>query len=499
MQLIFALLIATAIPLICLGIIYTRNLYSTSQIDVVVLCFGWGLISFLIAAQVNTLILVGTHISIQTLTRYIAPLTEEIIKAAILVYLVRRPSFKYSVDGAIYGFAIGIGFAVIENYRYITNYETLALSIAIGRTLSTNLIHATGSAIVGVMLGLSRFQQGTARRIMFLGGGIAIAILAHGGFNIIVSSVGGERWLLYLYAILVGFSGTAFILWLIQRGLKEEREWINEMLGFADKVTKGESRVVLRLAEAGVLLAPIVERFGKQKATQIGRLLAVQAQLGILRKTLKTLPDEQMRQDAAKQVSELQEEMAILRNRIGVYPMLYLRSIFPDDNRSVWTRLEAATDTRIKENKNKDFSVTDIIDDLPAHQRYVMRTILRASMRGAKRVSYHDLQTELTDTSHDHPMTEREVTEAVTALVDTGKLRRAQDAPDLYEVNLRRKIGLTLSDNIWERLSALSFEAPTGSMDVWDGLKKLLEEQSKTQTTKPGGNLWDILAKRIPE
>jgi len=499
MQLTLAFLIATAIPLICLGIIYTRNLYSTSQIDVVILCFGWGLIGYLIAAQVNTFILIATHITLQTLTRYIAPITEEIIKAAFLVYLIRRPSFKYYVDGAIYGFAVGIGFAVVENYRYIMNYEATALSLAIGRTLSTNLIHATGSAIVGVMLGLGRFQRGGARQSLFFIGGMVIAIVTHGGFNIIVSGISGERWLIYLYAILVGLSGAAFILWLIQRGLKEERGWIDEMLGLADQVTQGESRVVLRLAETGVLLAPIVERFGKQKAVQIGRLLAVQAQLGIIRKTLQTLPDERMRENAAQQISELQEEMALLRNRIGVYPMLYLRSIFPDNNRSVWTRLEAATNTSAKENKNKDFSVTDILEDLPTHQRYVMRTILRASMRGSKRVSYQDLQTELTSDSHDHPMTEHEVADAIKVLVSAGKLRRAEDSPNLYEVNLRRKIGLTLNDNIWERLSALSLDAPTGNIDVWNELKNLLVEQSKTQKPKPEGNLWDMLAKRIPE
>ena len=106
---------------------------------------------------------------------------------------------------------------------------------------------------------------------------------------------------------------------------------------------------------------------------------------------------------------------------------------------------------------------------------------------------------ELIDTSHEHPMTAHEVAEAVKTLVNTGKLRRAEDAPDLYEVNLGRKAGLTLNDNIWEKLSALSLEAPASNIDVWDGLKKLLMEQSKTKETKPGGNLWDMLAKRIPE
>lgn len=495
MQLTIAFLIATAIPLLCLGIIYTRNLYSTSQIKSVMLCFGWGLISFLIAAQVNTFIQLEARIDSQILGRYVAPITEEIIKAAFLIYLIRRPSFNYFVDGAIYGFAIGIGFAVIENYRYISNYQIDALTLAFGRTLSTNLIHATGSAIIGVMLGLGRFQKDTLQRVLFFCTGLTIAILTHGGFNNIVSRIGGERWLIYLYAILIGFSGTAFILWLIQLGLKEERGWINEMLGVADQVTQGESRVVLRLAEAGVLLAPIVERFGKQKATQIGRLLAVQAQLGILRKTLQTLPDKKMRQDAEQQISALQKEMALLRNRIGVYPMLYLRSIFPNDNYSVWARLEAAASTSVEESKNNDFNMTDMLQILPDNQRRIMQAILR----GRKRTSHQDLQAELTRASHDRPLTKDEVTEAITMLLKTGKITRVENATDLYEVNLRRKAGLTLSDNIWERLSTQSLDVPTSDINVWSDLKNLLVEQSKMQTTGQGKNLWATLARRIPE
>ena len=292
MELTIAYIIAAAIPLICLWIIYSRNLYSTSQLEIVLMCFGWGLVSYYAAAKLNRFVLDHTYITYETTTRFVAPITEEILKAALLIYLVRRPAFHYFVDGAIYGFAVGIGFAVIENYGYIAASHSSALTVALARALSTNLIHATASAIIGVMLGLSRFQHGLARRLLFLMGGMLIAMTAHSGFNNMVSRYSGERWLILLYAVLFGFSGAAFIIWSIYRGLRDEREWIDEMLGVADQVTRGESKMVMRLAEAGTLLTPIVERFGKQKATEIGRLLAVQAQLGILRKTAQTLPDE---------------------------------------------------------------------------------------------------------------------------------------------------------------------------------------------------------------
>ena len=75
---------------------------------------------------------------------------------------MRRPKFTYFVDGAIYGFAIGIGFAVFENYEYIAG-SSAALNTAIGRVISTNLIHATASAIIGIAFGLARFQHTTGR------------------------------------------------------------------------------------------------------------------------------------------------------------------------------------------------------------------------------------------------------------------------------------------------------------------------------------------------
>jgi RsiW-degrading membrane proteinase PrsW (M82 family) len=495
MQTYIAFLIATAIPLICLGIIYTRNLYSTSQIGIVILSFGWGIISFYLAAQANTLLMIEAHINRQNIIRYVAPITEEFIKAALLVYLVRRRSFHYFVDGAIYGFAIGIGFAVVENFGYITNTASSALSIAAGRTLSTNLVHATASSIIGVTLGLGRFQKDVTRRALFFVSGMLIAIAAHSGFNNMVSRIGGERWLVYTYAITFGFSGAAFILYMIQRGLKEERGWIDEMLGIADQVTQGESRMVLRLAEASVLLTPIVERFGKQKATLIGRLLVVQAQLGILRKTSQLLSDDKTQGDMQKQISALQEEMASLRNRIGVYPMLYLRSIFPSEDASVWTRLESATVKPVEEEvvESKEFSLADMLQELPIHQRQIMQAMLR----GRKQIAYDDLQIELMRPSREHPLTEDEFVKSFDDLLRSRKLLRVENT-ELYEANIKRKAGLTLSDNLWDRLSALSHETSASNVNIWNDLKDLLVEQSKTQT-KPGVNLWSTLAKRIPE
>ena len=137
--------------------------------------------AFLIVSTLNRFLIGNDIIERITVIQFTAPITEEILKALVLIYLVRRPKFTYFVDGAIYGFAIGIGFAVFENYEYIAG-SSAALNTAIGRVISTNLIHATASAIIGIAFGLARFQR-TAGRGLLVILGFAIGMALHLGFQ----------------------------------------------------------------------------------------------------------------------------------------------------------------------------------------------------------------------------------------------------------------------------------------------------------------------------
>ncbi|MDH5506382.1 MAG: PrsW family glutamic-type intramembrane protease [Anaerolineae bacterium] len=341
-----AIIIATIIPLVFLYLIYTRDLYGTGAFRYVIYCFFWGAAAYVLAAYVNTWVEGTGLVTRLQVVRYTAPVAEEILKALILIYLVRRPQFTYFVDGAIYGFAIGIGFAVFENYQYIGNFPTEALGVAISRVLSTNLMHATASAIVGIAMGLSRFQRSSGR-VVLLVIGLGIAMSLHIGFNTMTSQENVNILLVLIYAVSVGIGGMGMITLAIKRGLAEEKTWIQETLGAADRVTEEEAQVVYRLEDINQILAPLAERFGSKKAEQIERFLTIQARLGILRKTLEKLQDEKLKQDARKEMSELQQEMDIARREVGTYAMMYLRSIFPDDDDELWGQLSGAIDAHI--------------------------------------------------------------------------------------------------------------------------------------------------------
>ena len=116
---IIAILIATLIPAIFFYFIYTRDLYKTGNFVFVLLAGGAGLAAFGFATLINPLLVRQGILTNSQVVRYSAPILEEILKALILFLLIRSPKFTYFVDGAIYGFAAGISFAVVENWQYI--------------------------------------------------------------------------------------------------------------------------------------------------------------------------------------------------------------------------------------------------------------------------------------------------------------------------------------------------------------------------------------------
>ena len=102
------------------------------------------------------------------------------------MYFIQRPRFRYIVDGAVYGFAAGIGFAVRENFFYLNGLTTedAALGLAISRVLSASLMHATASSMVGIAFGRLRRSQGRwAQRAIWPLSGIIVAIIIHLIYN----------------------------------------------------------------------------------------------------------------------------------------------------------------------------------------------------------------------------------------------------------------------------------------------------------------------------
>ena len=334
-----AIIVAVVIPLLFLFLVRRLDLYASGSFAAVLLCMGGGIAAFLAASMINSALLpFFGYLLIVTL---VAPIVEEVLKSLLLIYFVRQPDFTYFVDGAIYGFAAGIAFAVVENLRYLSNLPPTAaatdgLMLAVTRAFSTSLMHGSASALVGVALGRFRFGRGRTRfAALALGWGAAMAL--HLAFNNLISSNLGL--LTIVLAVALGLGGLLLNILLIRWGLQEERRWLQETLTQQVGVSRGEAAVVQEFAKLDRLLAPVAQRFGAEKRQQVESFLRRQAQLGLKRKVEALTPDPTLRADMAAEVAALRQEVDELRRAIGVYCMSYVRSILPPAGEPLWDRL----------------------------------------------------------------------------------------------------------------------------------------------------------------
>ena len=107
--------------------------------------------------------------------------TEETGKALAAIWLLRKlKDFDEPVDGIIYGMAIALGFAAIENLQYMMNYT---YKVIIGRHFLSVPLHITCGAIWGYGLAVNKFKHKRSSNLVNLFPYIAAAAFLHGIYD----------------------------------------------------------------------------------------------------------------------------------------------------------------------------------------------------------------------------------------------------------------------------------------------------------------------------
>lgn len=332
----FSLILAIIIPIFALGAIRALDLYQTGLFKLVLFSLGGGVLAYGLASMVH-LVLIDIGLADKTsIALNYAPFSEEILKGLVLLFMFSRYRFTYLFDGALYGFATGIGFAVAENIGYKFVQEAEATEIAMGSVPAANLVHASCSAIVGIALGMV-FLRRSPLRWLALVAGLFLAISQHMVYNKVIQDSDSS-----LSAIGIGLLGAAFVVLSIQHGKKQAQNWIKQKLGIDDGVTRHEVVAVDRLTNSDVVLFPILERFGPEKASQVEKLLYLEARLGLKRRALDSVRDNSdLHKALDAEIREMRKEIKAAHRAIGAYTMLFVRGLFTNEMISVWDRMQA--------------------------------------------------------------------------------------------------------------------------------------------------------------
>src|SRR5512145_439234 len=177
-----AALVAIA-PVLCfLAALLWLDGYKLLRPAAIALALLAGMALGLLCYGLSDVLLHDAGVTRATYSRYVAPLLEEALKGLVIVALIRASRIGFLVDGAIYGFAVGSGFALFENLHYLQIAQNAGLATWIVRGFGTAIMHGGTTAIFSVMALTVLARRPAAGAIAYVPG-LLVAMLMHGAFN----------------------------------------------------------------------------------------------------------------------------------------------------------------------------------------------------------------------------------------------------------------------------------------------------------------------------
>jgi RsiW-degrading membrane proteinase PrsW (M82 family) len=171
------------LPVLCfLATLLYLDSYKLVRLQAVIAVVAAGAVVAGIGFFVNAWLLQLLAIDLTSYTRYVGPVTEELLKGLVIVALIRLHRIGFLVDAAIFGFAVGSGFAVIENLYYLQQVPDAGMGTWIVRGFGTAIMHGGATAIFAVM-SLSAVERVEGARSWVFLPGFALAVALHAAYN----------------------------------------------------------------------------------------------------------------------------------------------------------------------------------------------------------------------------------------------------------------------------------------------------------------------------
>ena len=267
-------------------------------------------------------------LSAATYSRYVAPVVEETAKALVIVWLVRTNRIGFLVDAAIYGFAIGTGFAVVENLYYWHSIANPSLGLWLVRGFGTAVMHGGTTAIFGIA-----GKTLTERRGLKKGAGWLIALLVamviHSTFNhFFVSPVLSTAFILIVLPPLI------FVVF--RRSETALEEWLNVGFDADTEVLEMILSGTLSQSPVGIYLRSLKERFRGEVVVDMVCCLRLHLELSLRAKGLLMMREAgfPVALDAADKANLA--ELDFLERSIGVTGKLAMAPFLRTSSRDLW-------------------------------------------------------------------------------------------------------------------------------------------------------------------
>jgi RsiW-degrading membrane proteinase PrsW (M82 family) len=287
-----------------------------------------GAFEAVIALLFASLLLRGIDIDLTTYSQYLAPAIEETIKALFVIILFRLNRVGFMVDAAILGFAVGAGFALVENVYYLLHVESTSALLWVIRGFGTSAMHATTMSVFAVIARSRADQRRTLSPIVFVPA-LVVAILIHSLFNHFVLSP-----TMSTIAILIVLP--LLIVVVFERSERSTRKWLG--VGFdADQelmriLTTGE----FSNSRIGEYLESLRTRFPGRIVADMFCYLTLHTELALRAKGLMLMREAGIEIPHDPEILAKLEEMRYLQRSIGKTGAIALQPVLHTSSRDLW-------------------------------------------------------------------------------------------------------------------------------------------------------------------
>jgi len=276
----------------------------------------------------NGALLDALRIDFVPYSRYVSPWLEEILKGAVLVYLIRSRRIGMLVDAAIFGFAIGSGFALVENFYYLASRPEANVAVEIVRGFGTAIMHGGATAIFAIVSVAVAEKRADATVISFLPGLLA-AVALHSAFNhLLAKPVLATLGILLALPPLMNF--------VFQRSEQSLRDWLDadldsdiELLQLINSHEFSESHV-------GTYLHSLREKFRGEVVADMLCYMRLHVELALRAKGVILLRESGLDSPIDDETREKLTEMQYLERSIGRTGRIAMRPVLPMTSKDLW-------------------------------------------------------------------------------------------------------------------------------------------------------------------
>ena len=287
-----------------------------------------GCVAVVVSYPINVAVLELFDVNFVTLTRYIAPFVEEALKATIIVVLIRNNRVGFLVDAAIFGFAIGTGFAILENLFYLQTAPNMLLGTWIVRGFGTAFMHGGATAVFAIVAHTLMGQHPTKGSLLLLPG-FFVAVIFHSLFN--------HFFFTPIVNTLVVLTSLPVLLTVVfQQSEKSVSDWLG--MGFdadtelLELINSGD----FSISKVGLYLHSLKEKFEGPVVVDLLCYLRLHTELSIRAKGLLMMREQGFMDKAGQETKAKLEELKFLESSIGTTGLLAIRPFMRMSQKDLW-------------------------------------------------------------------------------------------------------------------------------------------------------------------